>query len=119
MALDSVIERRQAPRVDLNVPVRHTGQTSTEAWRNTRDISATGMRMMAGQAYPKGDRLDLEILLPDGSWLRIIAKVAWSVKLDVGAASEYEVGLRFLELDQQALTRLHALLPPPPGLSPA
>lgn len=107
-----MIERRRAPRVDLRVPVRPAGQTSSEEWQTTRDISATGLRMLSGRPHPKGDRLDLELLLPDGSWLPIPAKVAWSVPLDVGAAAKYEVGVRYLEMDGVTLERLRPLLPP-------
>ena len=81
---------------------------------STRDVSAGGMRLLSDRALVKGDRLELEVLLPDGSWLRVTTKVAWSVKLDVGSTAEYEVGLRFTELTPADMQRLKPLLPPPP-----
>ena len=42
------------------------------------------------------------------------ASCAWSVKLDVGSAAEYEVGLRFVDLTQDDRVRLKPLLPPSP-----
>jgi hypothetical protein len=79
----------------------------------TRDISAGGMRLLSERALGRGDYLELEILLPDGSWMPVTTKVAWSVKLDVGSSAEYEVGLRFPDFTPAELTRLKPLLPPP------
>jgi len=82
----------------------------------TRDISAGGMRLLSDRALVKHDYLELEILLPDGSWMPVTTKVAWSVKLDVGSTAEYEVGLRFPDFTPAELARLKPLLPPPsPG----
>ena len=107
-------DRRISPRRDLLVSVRPPGETAAESWMNTRDVSAGGMRLLSDRALVKGDRLELEVLLPDGSWLRVTTKVAWSVKLDVGSTAEYEVGLRFVDLIPADMERLKPLLPPPP-----
>jgi PilZ domain-containing protein len=107
-------DRRAHPRQDLLVSVRRPGETASERWHSTRDISAGGMRLLSDRALGKGDHLPLEMLLPDGSWLPVLTKVAWSVKLDVGSTAEYEVGLRFLELGAEDLDRLRPLLPPAP-----
>ncbi len=107
-------DRRLFPRRDLLVSVRPPGEDASDRWMNTRDVSAGGMRLLSDSALVKGDHLELEVLLPDGSWLRVTTKVAWSVKLDVGSTAEYEVGLRFVELTPADLERLNPLLPPPP-----
>ena len=107
-------DRRIFPRRDLLVSVRPPGEAAAGSWMSTRDISAGGMRLLSDRALVKGDRLELEVLLPDGSWLRVTTKVAWSVKLDVGSTAEYEVGLRFTELTPADMQRLKPLLPPPP-----
>ena len=78
-------------------------------WRT----SAGGMRLLSDRAIERGDRMELELLLPDGTWLLVMTKVAWSVKLDVGSAAEFEVGLRFPDFTPAELTRLKPLLPPP------
>ncbi|HEY8813375.1 MAG TPA: PilZ domain-containing protein [Candidatus Dormibacteraeota bacterium] len=107
-------DRRIFPRRDLLVSVRPPGEAAAGSWMSTRDVSAGGMRLLSDRALVKGDRLELEVLLPDGSWLRVTTKVAWSVKLDVGSTAEYEVGLRFTELTPADMQRLKPLLPPPP-----
>jgi len=98
------------------VSVRTPGEDSTDRWLTTRDVSAGGMRLLSERALGKGDRLPLEVLLPDGTWLAVTTKIAWSVKLDVGSTAEYEVGLRFLELTEDDLERLRPLLPAPPSV---
>jgi c-di-GMP-binding flagellar brake protein YcgR len=107
-------DRRQFPRQDRLVSVRQPGEGSSDRWLSTRDVSAGGMRLLSERALAKGDRLELEILLLDGSWLLVQIKVAWSVKLDIGSTAEYEVGLRFLDLTPADLERLEPLLPQPP-----
>jgi hypothetical protein len=106
-------DRRLFPRRDLLVSVRRPGDDAADKWMTTRDISAGGMRLLSETALGKGDYLELEILLPDGSWMPVTTKVAWSVKLDVGSTAEFEVGLRFPDFTPAELTRLKPLLPPP------
>jgi hypothetical protein len=113
--MQNFIDRRAHPRQDLLVSVRPPAETSSERWHTTRDVSAGGMRLLSDRPLVKGDRLPLEMLLPDGSWLAVTTKVAWSVKLDIGSSAEYEVGLRFLELTEDDLDRLQLLLPTPPN----
>ena len=109
--MQNFADRRQFPRTDRLVSVRQPGEDTPDAWLTTRDISAGGMRLLSERALAKGDRLELEMLMLDGSWLPLQTKVAWSVKLDVGSTAEYEVGLRFLDLTQADLDRLEPLLP--------
>ena len=114
--VENFVDRRSTPRRDVQASVRNAGEAAGERWHTTRDISAGGMRMLYDRALSKGELLALEMLLPDGSWLPLRAKVAWSVKLDIGAPAEYEVGLRFLDLTTADHRRLAALLPAPPGV---
>jgi c-di-GMP-binding flagellar brake protein YcgR len=109
--VQNFVDRRAYPRQHLLVSVRRPGESSADRWLTTRDVSAGGMRLLSATALVKGDRMPLEVLLPDGSWLAVTTKVAWSVKLDVGSTAEYEVGLRFLELGAEELERLQPLLP--------
>jgi hypothetical protein len=114
--MENFADRRAFPRQDLLVSVRPPGETSSEGWLSTRDVSAGGMRLLSARPLAKGDRFELEMLLPDGSWLLVLTKVAWSVTLDVGSSAKFEVGLRFLELSEDDLERLRPLLPAPaPG----
>ncbi len=112
--MDVFADRRRYPRLEKLVSVRQVAGDGSDPWLSTRDVSGGGMRLLSDRSREKGEQLDLEMLLPDGSWLRVIAKVAWSVKLDVGSAAEYEVGLRFVDLTQDDRVRLKPLLPPSP-----
>jgi hypothetical protein len=96
------------------VSVRPPGQEAATSWMSTRDVSAGGMRLLSAHPLVKGEHLELEVLLPDGSWMPVTTKVAWSVKLDVGSTAEFEVGLRFVDLTPADLERIKPLLPPPP-----
>src|SRR5437764_15335276 len=109
--MENFSDRRAFPRQDLLVSVRPPGDTGSEGWLSTRDVSAGGMRLLSDRPFAKGDRFELEMLLPDGSWLLVLTKVAWSVTMDVGSAARFEVGLRFLELSEVDLKRLTPLLP--------
>lgn len=111
-------DRREHPREDRTVTVRTAEGSGPIRWLATRDISAGGLRLLSPEPFPRFERLDLEVLLPDSSWLRVATKVAWSVKLDVDSAAEYECGLRFVDLTPADRARLQPLLPPepmPPG----
>ena len=112
--MDVFADRRRYPRLEKLVSVRIVAGKESDPWLSTRDVSAGGMRLLSDRPLEKGEPLDLEMLLPDGSWLRVVSKVAWSVKLDVGSAAEYEVGLRFVELTPDDRARLTPLLPPSP-----
>ncbi|TMC12005.1 MAG: PilZ domain-containing protein [Chloroflexi bacterium] len=107
-------DRREHRREERTVTVRTAESSGSIRWLATRDISAGGMRLLSPQPFPRFERLGLELLLPDSSWLRLSTKVAWSVKLDVESAAEYECGIRFVDLTPEDRARLQPLLPPEP-----
>jgi len=107
-------DRREFPRAEKVITVRPVEESRSDRWLTTRDISAGGMRLLSPQPFPRFERLDLELLLPDSSWLRLSTKVAWSVKLDLESAAEYECGIRFVDLTPEDRARLQPLLPPEP-----
>src|SRR5260221_7046446 len=94
-------DRRIFPRRDLLVSVRPPG--TSDGWMSTRDVSAGGMRLLSERALGKGDDLELEILLPDGSWMPVTTKVACSDNLDVASTAEEQEGLPFLALTRADL----------------
>jgi len=60
-------ERRRDPRIDFAIPVqfRPAGGLA-EPWRKGQagDISAGGLRFLAGEVLERGDRLEFQIVLP-------------------------------------------------------
>ncbi len=83
---------------------------------STLDISPGGMRIQTNEVMDKGDRIELELLLDEKEqeWFPVVAKVAWTMRLDVGSAARFEIGLRFIELPEADRRRLETALMPPP-----
>ncbi len=74
--------------------------------RNTQDISLGGMRVFSDENFSVADRLDLDVLLPDGSAVRVWAEVVWVRELEPGGLSRFEVGLKFTDIAGPDLQRL-------------
>ncbi|HEV2706807.1 MAG TPA: PilZ domain-containing protein [Pyrinomonadaceae bacterium] len=94
-------ERRKSVRVRVALEARLTHHAATETTR-TYDISAGGCSLEAtGQAAP-GERVELELRLPDGRWLSLSCEVVHTM-LGAGLA------VRFLDASaeqRQALAQL-------------
>jgi c-di-GMP-binding flagellar brake protein YcgR len=105
-----VSDRRRFPRVDADVVYRPAGLSLVHHHRNTQDISLGGMRVFSDEEFRIGSRLDLDILLADGSAVRCWAQVVWILKLKPHAPAGYDVGLKFMDMTPQDLQRLAAVL---------
>jgi hypothetical protein len=80
------------------------------AARQVNDISLGGFRSYADEASPVGRRLELELLLQDGTSLTLLAEVAWVEQLPAGAPARYETGLRLVDVRPEDLSRLEYAL---------
>ncbi len=78
--------------------------------RNTRNISLGGMRVYADDDYPLGSRLDLDVLLPDGTSVRCWAEVVWRMELGDGAPARFDFGLKFSDMASADIQKLAAVL---------
>jgi hypothetical protein len=94
------------------VVCRPAGAVLTHHKRNTQDISLGGMRVFSDERFRVGGRLDLDVLLPDGTSVRCWAEVVWLVELDAGAPANFDVGLRFTDMAPADIQRLAAVLGP-------
>jgi c-di-GMP-binding flagellar brake protein YcgR len=103
-------DRRRYPRVQADVFWRPAGSPAFHHKRNTQDISLGGARVRSDQSVSVGTRLDLEVLLPDGTSVRCWAEVAWVVELGRAAGTGYDIGLRFTDLAPSDLQRLASVL---------
>lgn len=110
--LRPVADRRRYPRVKADVVCRPAGVALLHHKRNTLDISLGGMRVFTDEAHSVGDRLDLDVRLPDGSSVRCWAEVVWLVAMGPGAAARFDVGLKFTDLAPADIPRLAAVLGP-------
>lgn len=70
------------------------------------------MRLYADDAHVPGDRLELELLLPDGSELTCLVEVVWVEALAVDAPARFDVGVKFVGLGPVDRQRLAAALHP-------
>lgn len=103
-------DRRRYPRVEAEVFCRPAGLDVFHHRRSTRDISLGGMRVFSDRSFTPGSRLDLEVVLSDGTTVRCWAEVVWVMKLDAGAPADYDVGMRFTDMDSADIQRLASVL---------
>lgn len=109
-------DRRRYPRVQANVVCRPAGSELFHHRRSARDVSIGGMRIYSDDEFSPGDRLDLDVLLPDESLVRCWAQVVWIVKLSPPEPARFDVGLRFDDIAPSDVQKLAAVLGPgPPG----
>ena len=104
-------ERRRYPRLQAEVLCRPAGISLMHHPRNTLDISLGGMRVYSDEEFGVGTRLDLDVLLPDGSVVRCWAEVAWTAALD-GVQARWDVGLKFTDMHPTDIQRLASMLGP-------
>ncbi len=72
------------------------------------------MCVFSDQEFDVGNRLDLDVLLPEGTSVRCWADVVWVVELAAGDGAQYEVGLKFTDVAPTDLQRLARVLVPAP-----
>ncbi len=72
------------------------------------DISPGGIRVIARDCMEAGERLPLELRLPDGVVIEIWAEVAWSDPdaISRGVGPGCETGLRFTDIPDHSRWRL-------------
>jgi hypothetical protein len=105
-------DRRRYPRVNAEVLCRPAGSPLFHHKRNTQDISLGGARVFSDEDYPVGDRVDLDVLLPNGTSVRCWAEVVWHVEMPRGAVARFDIGLKFTDLAPADIQRLAAVLAP-------
>jgi len=105
-------DRRRYPRVQADIVYRPAGAALFHHRRNTQDASLGGMRVFTDERFAVGDRLDLDVLLPDGVTVRCWAEVVWILDLDASAPAPFDVGLKFTDMDLDDIQRLAAVLKP-------
>ena len=103
-------DRRRYPRVDANVLCRPAGVALFHHKRNTQDISLGGMRVFTDEEFRPGNKLELEVLLPDGSIVLCWAEVVWLSRLDGATPARCEAGLRFTDMATRDVERLASVL---------
>lgn len=72
------------------------------------DISAGGMRVFTPECLEAGERLPLELKMPDGGSIDLWAEVAWT-KPSIDGTGGCEAGLRFTDIPDYNRLRLASL----------
>ena len=103
-------EHRQFPRLKAPACCRALGRWATGPYRDIVDVSEHGVRVHSDIDRPKGERLELEILLPDSSSVTLASIVVWSERLHEGAAAAFDIGLCFIDPTAASRARLAAVL---------
>jgi hypothetical protein len=78
--------------------------------RRVNDVSLGGMRIFADEPPAAGDRLELELFLPDESEVTCRVEVVWVEPLSEGAPARYDVGVKFVGIDDADRQRLSVVL---------
>jgi hypothetical protein len=105
-------DRRRYPRVQADLICRPAGLALFHHARHTKDVSLGGCRVFTDEELAVGTRLDLDVLLSEGSSVRCWAEVVWRVRLENGAPARFDVGLKFLDLAPDDIQRLATVLVP-------
>lgn len=73
------------------------------------DIGLGGLRVYSDEPLKLGERLDIELFLPDDTSLHCLVRVAWLTALSDGPA-RYDVGLQILDIGSNSLMHLGKVL---------
>ncbi|HEV2953487.1 MAG TPA: PilZ domain-containing protein [Candidatus Dormibacteraeota bacterium] len=114
MAEDSrTVDRRQFRRVHVPIVFSPMGLGILHHPRRATDVSPGGMRTFSDDRLSLGQRLEVELLLPDLSSIKCWVRVAWVDELGPGRPARFDIGFQFLDLDQAEADRLTAALDEP------
>jgi PilZ domain len=103
------MDRREFPRINAPVFCRPTG-TPFFGRRKAVDVSLGGLRVYADEAPQAGDRLELELFLPDQSEVTCTVEVVWVDPLPEGSPARFDVGAKFVSIGAAERERLQAVL---------
>jgi len=107
-------ERRKYKRLNAPVYCRPLGRAISASQEVPRlevgDVSLGGIRVYTDDRHAVGDRLELELWLPDGEGITLDTTVVWVDTLPSADPARYEVGLKFQDVAANDLQRLEAVL---------
>jgi len=89
------VDRRKFQRVDAPVFCRPIGQPLFGR-RKAVDVSLGGLRIYADDPPKAGDRMELELFLPDQTELACTVEVVWVDDLPEGSPARHDVGVKFV-----------------------
>ncbi|MDP9000068.1 MAG: PilZ domain-containing protein [Myxococcota bacterium] len=105
-------DRRKYRRIRAPLYCRPAGMELFARKRQPIDLSLGGVRIYTDDRLKVGQLLKLEFFAQDAPPVTYTAEVVWIVPLDVAAAARFDVGLKFLHLEPDALKMLVSVLGP-------
>ncbi|MBL8958180.1 MAG: PilZ domain-containing protein [Myxococcaceae bacterium] len=111
---DGQQERRKYKRLNAPVYCRPLGRSMSASQELPRldvgDISMGGIRVYTDDKHKTGDRLELELFLPDGESITLDTTVVWVDELASGTPASFELGLKFQDVAEADRAKLEAVL---------
>jgi hypothetical protein len=79
--------------------------------RRQRDgLSAGGLRAYSDDPLKPGRLLEMDVFFPDGGEITALVEVEWCDPLPRAEPARFDVGLRIVQIDRAARTRLERVL---------
>jgi hypothetical protein len=101
-------DRRIYPR--LKVPMLWRSPGLIVKLSRTVNVSMGGARVFSDDRMKIGSKLNLELMPDPETSVQVLARVAWIDELGDGAPARYDVGLEFLDVPEEMVSRLAAIL---------
>ena len=76
----------------------------------TVNVSMGGARVFSDDRMKIGAKLNLELLPEPETSVQVLARVAWIDELPDGSPARFDVGLEFLDVPEEMVSRLGAIL---------
>jgi len=100
-------DRRKYRRINAPVFIQPVGPLQ----RHTlRDVSLGGLRAYSDDPHEVGERLQLELMLPDKSSISVMVEVAWVKDLPPKSPALYDIGLQYIDIEPEDFDRLSVVL---------
>ena len=106
-------DRRKYRRIRAALYCRPAGVKFLARQREPVDISLGGVRIYSDDELRVGELLKMEFFLVDVPPVTYTAEVVWIERLPDGAPARFDVGLKFIQLEPDALQLLSKVLGPP------
>ncbi|HTP49679.1 MAG TPA: PilZ domain-containing protein [Anaeromyxobacteraceae bacterium] len=78
--------------------------------RRSADGSLGGFRAYSDEKQKEGRLLEVEVFLPEGASVTVVAQVAWVEPLPEGSVARFDVGLEYVKASPGDLERIGTVL---------
>src|SRR5580704_18587981 len=109
------MDRRKDRRIRAPLYCRPAGVEFLARQREPVDVSLGGVRIYSDDELKVGELLKMEFFLPDVPPVTYTAEVVWIEPLPAKSPARFDVGLKFIQLEPDALQLLMKVLGPEEG----